>query len=353
MKVLVSTKIFVRIYIGLSPIMNSSAKSTFERQHVLWSSPTSMAMALIGPILAFTSSTICLLILNTFLKMLHPTLKSLLNIISINNISNQIFTIILLIYVLLEHSQTFMICSLFQLSLTASAFLTLYGIAIMSFLRFHITWKVANNESTHQIEKYTKHFFLFCGIFEYFNLGLLSFFITLYFDAPTAASNCAGANIKGIPILPMYHFIRVLVALLIGIYFDGKLIKFLKKRNATKEPGQAKLVPWKSGGQVYDFLVPTSATISSSLTAIVGIIMTAWFVNGHLNQDQEMWKLTVFAQAIGTSVQMSVMIGLTFRAAKNRETAPQIPRGPMYHEDDKPSDQSGSTNGDIPLQEIN
>ena len=67
----------------------------------------------------------------------------------------------------------------------------------------------------------------------------------------------------------------------------------------------------------------------------VGIIMTAWFVNGHLNQDQEMWKLTVFAQAIGTSVQMSVMIGLTFRAAKNRKTAPQIPRGPMYHEDDK------------------
>ena len=47
------------------------------------------------------------------------------------------------------------------------------------------------------------------------------------------------------------------------------------------------------------------------------------------------------------------MIGLTFRAAKNRKTAPQIPRGPMHHEDDKPTDESRSTNGGIPLQEIN
>lgn len=70
------------------------------------------------------------------------------------------------------------------------------------------------------------------------------------------------------------------------------MVKFLKKRNTHKEPGQAKLVPWKSGGEEYDYLVPVSATLTSITIELIGMIMMAFSVKGHIEHELISWKIT-------------------------------------------------------------
>ena len=134
------------------------------------------------------------------------------------------------------------------------------------------------------------------------------------------------------------------------VYYDRKMVLFLRKKNNHIEPGQAKLVPWKSGGVQYDFMVPVVATITTVISGVVGVIL-GLVVFGSLVEDQfERWKYTaVFIQSIST-IQMPIMILLTLRAAKHKKPGPAIPKGPMYHEPDC-SVENNEEDG-IELQEI-
>ena len=78
------------------------------------------------------------------------------------------------------------------------------------------------------------------GIFDHFNLGLLSFFGTIYIDMPTSATNCAGLRMDGLPLIQVFHFIKAVVIATIGVRYDVLMIGFLKKRNTHRERGQAK-----------------------------------------------------------------------------------------------------------------
>ena len=246
-------------------------------------------------------------------------------------------------------SQTFLLCIAKVITTSIPTFLTLFGIALMSFLRFYIAWKINNQESTKNVTWYMKMFTLLYLAFDYFNYGPFTIFGVIFFNAPTVATRCSGYDYQGYSFFPLFHTMKAVVIVSVGIYYDRKMIKFLRKKNTQIEPGQAKLVPWKSGGVQYDFMIPVAATITSVISGIAGISL-GLVVFGSLIEDRsERWKYTaVFIQSI-SSIQMPVMILMTVRAAKHKKPGPAIPRGPMYHETDSVEDHEEDG---IEMQEI-
>ena len=119
------------------------------------------------------------------------------------------------------------------------------------------------------------------------------------------------------------------------IRYDYKMINFLKKNNTHPEPGQAKLVPWKSGGQAYDFLIPTTATIASTITSIVSLVIGSLLIKGIVESQSESWKVTEILLNILGGLQMPILIALTIRAARRKKPSPVIPKGPMFHDNAK------------------
>ena len=111
------------------------------------------------------------------------------------------------------------------------------------------------------------------------------------------------------------------------------MIQFLHKRNKRTEPGQAKLVPWKSAGSngdKFDFLVPVSATITSMILGIIGVVFFTMLMKGHNEDYRETWKYSSLSTNMISMIQMPVMIGLTIRAAKHKKPGPVLPKGPKY-----------------------
>ena len=316
-------------------MLTNITNNTEVSPHLLWHDSISSTLTIGTPIVSLISSTCCLVVLNTHLKMLHNTFKTLLNIILIHNIILFAINISISIYILNYHDQSFIVCSIRHLTVAVPGYFIAFGIVLMSFLRYHIAWKIANQESTKNTIKYMIVLVILFLIFEYFNNGPLTFIAVIFFDMSTATSKCAGTANPGLPIFPIYHFTIVTLISIIGIRYDYLMIKFLKKRNTHKEPGQAKLVPWKSGGEQYDYLIPVSATLTSMTIELISIILMAFLVKGHIENKLVSWKITSIVFFCCGSIVMPIMILLTIRANKKKKVAPIIPKGPMYHDDNK------------------
>ena len=297
----------------------------------LWHNSVTSNLTIGGQISVFVTSIGCLVVVKTYLKMLHETIKKLLNIVLIHSVLTSGMVMILMTYMMTTHSQDFTICSTWLL-VGSNAFVTRFGMALMSFSRYHITWKISKCESTKNVSRSMMIAMVFYGIFDYFILGPLSFFAASYFGLPTAALSCAGSNTQGLPILPAFHFIKTLIIIIFGITYDILIMTFLRKRNAQKEPGQSKLVMWKSGDQDHDLLVPVSATVTSVIACICSLGIAFMIVKGYVENDEESWKYIAISASVMTNIDMIVMIGLTIRAAKLRKKKPQIPRRPMYYD---------------------
>ena len=282
--------------------------------------------------------------------MLHKTFKSLLNIIFIHNILVFCVNISIITYIYVYKLQTFLLCIAKVVTTSVPTFSTSFGIAMMSILRYHIAWKTNNQESTKNLAWYMKMGIVIYLIFDYFNYGPLTIVVVIFFNTPTVATRCSGYDYQGFPIFPLFHISKALVLILVVVFYDRKMILFLRKKNSHIEPGQAKLVPWKRGGAEYDFMVPVIATISTVICGVVGVSL-GLIVFSSLIQDQlERWKYTAgFIQSIST-IEMPIMILLTVRAAKHKKPTPAIPKGPMYHEPDNVEDENEEET--IELQEI-
>ena len=313
-------------------MLTNITNNTEISPHLLWHDSMSSTLTIGTPIVSLLSSTCCLVVLNTHLKMLHKIFKTLLNIILIHNIISFAINISICVYILNYHDQSFIVCSIRHLTVAVPGYFIAFGIVLMSYLRYLIAWKIANQESTKNTFKYMIILVISFLIFEYINTGPLTFVAVIFFDMPTATSKCAGTANPGLPVFPIYHFTIMTVISIVGIRYDYLMIKFLRKRNTHKEPGQAKLVPWKSGGEEYDYLVPVSATLTSMTTELIGMIMLAFIVKGHIENNLISWKITSIVFFCCGSIVMPIMILLTIRASKKKKVAPIIPKGPMYHD---------------------
>ena len=323
--------------------MNSGEEKSFQaRPNLLWYDSITSTLTIGGQITILVTSIGCLVIVNTYLKMLHETIKKLLNIVLFHNILTSSTVTSLMTYMMTSHSQDFMMCSIWLVT-GANVFVTRFGIALMSFLRYHISWKISKCESTKNVSKLMIIIMVVYLVFEYFVLGPFSFFVTIFFDIPSAALSCAGKNTQGLPILPMFHVTKTLIIIIFGITYDIFIMKFLRKRNAQREPGQSKLVMWKSGDQDHDLLVPVSATVTSVIAGISSLGMAYMLVKGYVENDEESWKTMAFSASVMNNIDMIVMIGLTIRAAKLRNQKPNIPRRPIYY-DKKVESSEGQVN---------
>ena len=116
--------------------MNNSTNSTANIQHHLWYNHSSLILTFLSPIIGLVSSTSCLIALHTYLKMLNSTFKCLLNFIFIHNIMIFVANISIITYMCVYKSQTFLLCTAKVITTSIPTFLTLFGIALMSFLTF-------------------------------------------------------------------------------------------------------------------------------------------------------------------------------------------------------------------------
>ena len=145
---------FIYIFVSFAVKMITNDTSS----HLLWEDSISSLLALIGPIIALVSSTSCLIILNTYLKILNKIFKTLMNIVLIYNIISFSFTIAVHLYIVFNQSQTFLLCSMEMLANLSPTYVTIFGIGMMSFLRYHIARRIANLQSTReeQIMRFSK-----------------------------------------------------------------------------------------------------------------------------------------------------------------------------------------------------
>ena len=318
--------------------------------HLLWHDSLASNLAFIGPIIALICSIICIIILNTHLKMLNEIFKRVINIVLVYNIISFAITLGINSYIVINRSQTFILCSIRILSIVPTPFLNGFGITIMSFLRYHISNRIVNCESTRKTSFYVTTILILFILFEWIFCGPLTFISVLFYNIPNGSGKCAGVSMDGWPVLTVVRLIKALVILITGIVYDYLMIHFLHKRNQKIYPGQAKLVPWKSGGQTYDFMVPITATITSTITAFVTFAIFVIAVKSYSDNVLEVWKFNSFTFSMLCSFQMSIMIGLTIRAAKHKKPAPIIPKGPQFHE---PIAKNANADQDvIELQEI-
>ena len=289
-------------------------------------------LAFIGPIVALVCSITCLVILNTYLKILKEEFKRVINFVLIYNIIGFSITIAINSYFVIMNSRTFILCSLRMITNSSPLYFCTFGITMMSFLRYHISTRIVNCESTKKTSCYATTIMIIYGVFELLTLGPISLLSTIVFGTPTSATMCIGSIPNGKPFLSIFHFIKVLTVLTIGIRYDFLMMRFLRKRNQRQGIGQTRLIPWKSGGQEYDLLIPMSATITSFITSIAGLVVFISLLNGFSNDQYGVVKWLSFGLNIFCSIQTAVMIGLTIRAAKHKKQAPVIPKGPLYHE---------------------
>ena len=133
---------------------------------------------------------------------------------------------------------------------------------------------------------------------------------------------------------------------------DIGLKRYLKARQ--NEGQEIQLVPWKSGGSgdTIDFLVPVSATITSMILGIIGVVFFTMLMKGHNEDYLETWKYSSLSTNLISMIQMPVMIGLTIRAAKHKKPAPVLPNGPMFHEQSD-DDDDGHGNEEHEMNDVN
>ena len=101
-----------------------------------------------GPIICNLSSMICIVGLLTYLKKLHKIIKTHLMILLVHNFICSLLILGILIYMAVDPSgQNLEICSLLIQVGGQPAYITGENISLLSYMRYHLAWKTANNEA--------------------------------------------------------------------------------------------------------------------------------------------------------------------------------------------------------------
>ena len=198
---------------------------------------------------------------------------------------------------------------------------TIESISILSYMRVHIGRKIANNRSVRNCKKILFCFTIVHYLIEYFILGPLTYVGTKFLDLPTMTSACAGEIKHGLPLFIISHYIRYVIALVIGVIFDFRMIDFLKKRQVIdNQAGRSEnktISIWRSNDDEFDLLVPVSATITSIFTGVIICIIAHIYTLGHLEaNDTSRWIVVLVINAIFLSFQIPTIFAMTLRVAK-------------------------------------
>ena len=107
-----------------------------------------IAITFSGPSICNLSSMICIVGLLTYLKKLHNIIKRHLMILLVHNFICSLIILGILIYMAVDPSgQNLEICSLLIQVVGPPAYITGENISLLSYMRYHLVWKTANNEA--------------------------------------------------------------------------------------------------------------------------------------------------------------------------------------------------------------
>lgn len=263
----------------------------------------------------------CIIVFVTFLQKLNFTMKVILISLCIHNAIG--FAIEAIVFGIRFEKMDEATCSLMGIIAKSVFIITLEHLALVSFVRHHLSATTAKNENA--------NITLIIGLVlaEYvieYTSSLYSFLLTTNGFEVTCLNN---------PSLEVdnntwYQLVISLKAVLIcgtGLFYDYQLIVFLRNQNQVSKngPGEARLVPWKTNSKEYDFNVPVSASAVSLVVVLVFMLMILFL--GSLTY----YSLTLIGVVL-TNLIVIIQIALTIRAAKlKKPPPPAIERKLNFH----------------------
>ena len=305
-----------------------------ENTRLIANNESFFIIAITVSLFALSSILIGLCFLHTYLKNLHPIIKSILTILFGYNLICCIVTFIILVYFRVTNEQTITTCSLIQLTTLTPGMLTYDTICIVSVVRYHMTWKI------NQLESFNKHKILLTVGAVYFAehiLGIFCFIISyMDFSFTQPSTACAGKDtMETVPVLTFCLLAKSVIVCSIGITYDFRLIKLLRKRKLQRVgyPGGIQMIPWKTtsnSDEPTDVKVPIRATIVTLSFILMRIARITYYEIFHNSTIHWIQPVITCQTVIG--IVMPVLLLLTIRAHKKKSN-PIVPMGPVYHND--------------------
>ena len=265
----------------------------------------------------------CIIVFFTFLKKLKYTLKLILISLCIHNTIG--FAIEAVVFGTWSKEYNEISCSVMNILSKSICVITMEHLALVSFIRYHLSTTTAKNESANTkliiglvaADYFVEYFINIVGV-----LLSTTGFEVVCMENPSLKADSTWFSAICIP--------KVVSIFGAGFYYDYKLVGFLKKRNkmAKNGPGEAKLVPWKTNSEDYDFLIPVSASVASGAISLVFFMIVAALTHGALD-----FPSVIFIVTTVPTIIMAIQIALTLRVAKLKKSPPPaIERKLNFHD---------------------
>ena len=288
--------------------VNMTNNSEIEQHNLVSYNLWPFIILMIVSSITLSSSIFSLCFLHTYLKKLHHILKLILSVLCGYNLICCTVNAIILIYFRFKREQTLLLCGFIQITTMIPIKLSFDTLCIISVVRYYMTWKTTKLES---IKK--QQILISVGaVYVVEHLIILFLFINGQMDIPifmTLVGACAGKHKlpSKMTAIGIFHILNLIMTCGIGVYFDLKLYKLLKKRRNQIGPGQVQLVPWKTGNNSSeDIMVPIKATIVSIL---VPTILIGWFRIIALNKLNWSWMERIIGPLAIIALLMPVLLG--------------------------------------------
>ena len=264
-------------------------------------------------------SIICLLYI-TLKLLLNKFIKTILCIMAIQNILSSTILTIANTFMIVFNDQSYITCQ----SIYSSLFVQFRSIstmtALISIIRYVMVSK-ASNARVIQKNHITFSIF-FCALFPYLNgcikLMIGGKLVHLCMDLPFD-------DIEELTLLDRFNGSLFFLSLGSGIFFDHKMMVFVKNRNRI-EPIQ--LIPWKlvdSSEKETDMVVPIRATIISTIFMISFCILIPIF-----RVLDNFWYITIcIALCSITPLPLTVIFSIKKTNAEKKVVQP--PQGLQFH----------------------
>jgi len=272
-------------------------------------------------------STICLLYITLKLK-LNKYIKTILVIMAIQGIIYSSIMSVTNAIVIFSNEKTFLIC----LSITQSEIVLLRSNVTMTSLISILRFSMASRASKAKFvkEKYVFSAIIFAIVFPYSNI--LGFFIFnggynkgiyLCLDSPAHEHQFSVVHLT-------LNFGSFFLTLVIGIFFDLKMVAFVKHRNRLQP---VELVPWKSTTEEVekDTDIPVRATLNSTFWAIFFLVMFAVFILLDMTKDYPVYILVLLSFMIICIIQLPLLLFLTIKQKSNQKIKVQPPQKLQFH----------------------
>ena len=301
------------------------------------------------PTIALLIAIACLVILNTSLKKLNKIIKNILIVFCSHTILTSLITGITSLVSF--YDMGIVTCSVIFIFMKSTVMVTIENLALISYVRYHLAWKTDNNEN------FNMFLIIGLGLAIYIIEYVCQTLVVIFSNHPYIVV-CSGINQENDKIPLILTIIRILLSLGIGTMYDILLIKFLQKKNkSVNGPGQAKLVPWKSSNQgAYNFNVPISATVIAVMILMISV--AGFIILFTSNHSQFLFMSLHFIAFALPSILIPLLLVLSIRAIKKTKPLPQIPRGPMFHDNESSVDNQeqlpqGSQNQELQAENFN